>query len=100
MFLFTDIEITLLKEYEMAENSPVHHPELTLSGQYGHSLEVAQKHYWKKSKKNAYRLVKGCHGGEFIPPPEIKSPEQPEPKKGIMGIYPDASFFRDFRVGI
>jgi hypothetical protein len=91
-------------DYEKAEDSPIHHPELTLSGQYGHSLTVAQKYYWKKSLKNAYRFVAGTN-----PPPESghvqgNSPpsSKPPPTEGgdIRGIFPPSSFFKDFGVGI
>lgn len=47
------------KKYELAEHLPIHHPELTICGELGHSLEVSQKHYWKHSLKNKYLMAKG-----------------------------------------
>jgi hypothetical protein len=92
-------------DYEKAEDSPIHHPEMTLSGQYGHSLTVAQKYYWKKSLKNAYRFVAGTN-----PPPDSRQIQgscpppasKPPPAEGgdVRGIFPPASFFNDFGVGI
>lgn len=46
------------KSFELAEYADIPHPELTIPGQFGHSLHVAEKHYWKKSKKNAYCFLK------------------------------------------
>jgi site-specific recombinase XerD len=94
-------------DYEIAEDSPIHHPELTLSGQYGHSLEIAQKHYWRKSLKNAYRFIKGGYQPSHpSTPPSRTTPSLPSqsppssPGNDIKGIFPESSFFRDFGVGI
>lgn len=92
-------------DYEKAEDSPIHHPELTLCGQYGHSLTIAQKYYWKKSLKNAFRFVSGTdlppesrHIQGSGPPPTSKPP--PTEGSDIRGIFPRSSFFNDFGVGI
>lgn len=47
------------KKYEAAEYMPIHHPEMTICGELGHSLGVSQNHYWKKSLKNKYLMSKG-----------------------------------------
>lgn len=48
------------RKYEVAEHMPIHHPEMTICGELGHSLEVSQKHYWKHSLKNKYLMAKGA----------------------------------------
>jgi len=91
-------------DYEKAEDSPIHHPEFTLSGQYGHSLAVAQKYYWRKSLKNAYRFVRGTnkqmenHQNQN----EVARKQEPLPPSSsdIRNIFPSSSFFRDFGLGI
>jgi hypothetical protein len=80
-------------DYARAEDSPVHHPEFTLSGQYGHSLEIAQKHYWKHSLKNAYRMVKGTAKTEEGSKPQETNSHPPQ--KGFRDIFPSGSFFRE-----
>lgn len=89
-------------DYEKAEDSPVHHPEFTLCGQYGHSLAVAQKYYWKKSLKNAYRFVKNKFGP--IGPQESSVSNNKDhtsiPESELRKLFPDSTFFRDFGVNI
>jgi hypothetical protein len=93
-------------DYEKAEDSPIHHPEFTLSGQYGHSLAVAQKYYWRKSLKNAYRFVHGMSAPTDKRKDDISMPDrQQPPSKSTPGpdlrkIFPESSFFGDFGVGI
>jgi hypothetical protein len=90
-------------DYEIAEDSPIHHPEFTLCGQYGHSLAVAQKYYWRRSLKNAYRFIKGSPGSDRQEQPQ-KPPMPPNPASqqgsDLRKIFPESSFFRDFGVGI
>ena len=45
-------------EFERAEYLPIPNAHLSIIGQFGHSMRVAEKHYWKKSKRNAYLLLK------------------------------------------
>ncbi len=82
-------------DYEQAEYLPVQHPEFTLSGQYGHSLEIAQKHYWKKSLKNAYKMVKGQL---YVEGPLSENADKSQ--SGPRSIFPQGSFFRDIGIGI
>ncbi|NLD91342.1 MAG: site-specific integrase [Fibrobacter sp.] len=85
------------REYEKAEYLPVQHPEFTLSGQFGHSFAIAQQHYWKKSMKNAYLMIKGGEQVEKNLSSEILPPEG---SNKSTDIYPDASFFKDFGMDI
>jgi site-specific recombinase XerD len=90
------------RDYERAEDSPAFHPEMTLCGQYGHSLQVAQKHYWRKSLKNAYRMIKDGERGEIDNVPDViderhlADPPKPDPGR----IFPKDSFFSDFGMNI
>jgi site-specific recombinase XerD len=90
------------RDYERAEDSPAFHPELTLCGQYGHSLPVAQKHYWRKSLKNAYRMVKDGEKAEpdktqnEVDERHLANPPKPDPGR----IFPKDSFFNDFGMNI
>jgi site-specific recombinase XerD len=90
------------RDYERAEDSPAFHPELTLCGQYGHSLPVAQKHYWRKSLKNAYRMIKDGERAELDKPQDeiderhLADPPKPDPGR----IFPKNSFFSDFGMNI
>jgi site-specific recombinase XerD len=88
-------------DYEKAEDSPIHHPEFTLSGQYGHSLTVAQKYYWKKSLKNAYRFIRGSHPRIEMQQKQDGESKSPQPDDGdIRRIFPSQTFFNNFGVGI
>jgi site-specific recombinase XerD len=88
------------RDYERAEYSPAHHPEFTLSGQYGHSLAVAQKHYWKKSLKNAYLMTKGGAAIDETLKKKDDDPEDAKDPQNQRNIYPEGSFFRDFGIDI
>jgi integrase len=90
-------------DYEKAEDSSAFHPEMTLCGQYGHSLPVAQKHYWRKSLKNAYRLIKDAARQDECSRNNNSTDERDfsnRPKPGMKNLFPPDSFFGDFGINI
>ena len=90
-------------DYEKAEDSSAFHPEMTLCGQYGHSLPVAQKHYWRKSLKNAYRLIKDAARQDECSRNNNSTDERDfsnPPKPGMKNLFPPDSFFGDFGINI
>lgn len=46
-------------DWERAEHLPVHHPEMSITAQYGNSPRIALKHYVVRSRRNSYMLIKG-----------------------------------------
>jgi site-specific recombinase XerD len=87
------------REYEKAEDSPLHHPEFTLSGQFGHSLTIAQKHYWRRSLRNAYRLIKKEAGQDSLNQ-DLPSNGADMRPKDIKDIFPGSSYFNNFGLDI
>lgn len=91
------------RDYERAEDSPAYHPEMTLCGQFGHSLPVAQKHYWRKSLKNAYRLIMDGEKNELnkeVPDVVDERHLVVPPKPDAGRLFPKDSFFNNFGMNI
>ena len=71
-------------EFERAEYLPIPNAHLSIIGQFGHSMRVAERHYWKKSKRNAYFLLKAKPN---LPPPAVDKTQKDtfEPLQDLFG---------------
>jgi hypothetical protein len=71
-------------EFERAEYLPIPNAHLSIIGQFGHSMRVAERHYWKKSKRNAYFLLKAKPD---LPPKSVDKPKSNafEPLQDLFG---------------
>jgi hypothetical protein len=83
-------------EYERAEFLPINNPQLTIPGQFGHTQAVSEKHYWAKSKRNAYILAKG---GCLVDKLRAEGDED-RIQKQIQDEFPETSFYRDLGLDI
>ena len=83
-------------EYERAEFLPINNPQLSIPGQFGHTQGVSEKHYWAKSKRNAYILAKG---GRLVDKLRAEGDEN-QIKKQIQDEFPETSFYRDLGLDI
>jgi site-specific recombinase XerD len=73
-------------DWDRVEHLPVVHPELSVSNQYGNSPATALKHYVRRSRRNAYILIKGGSLVDSLRRGEIGSEEL---KDGIARTFPD-----------
>jgi site-specific recombinase XerD len=83
-------------EYERAEFLPINNPQLSIPGQYGHSQQVSEKHYWAKSKRNAYLLAKG---GPLVDKLRSEGDED-QIKKEMQDNFPETKFYHDLGLDI
>jgi hypothetical protein len=83
-------------QYEQAEFLPINNPQLSIPGQFGHSQVVSEKHYWEKSKRNAYILAKG---GQLVDKLRADGNEGEITKK-MQEDFPETSFYRDLGLDI
>lgn len=82
--------------YERAELLPINNPQLSICGQMGNTLQVSEKHYWKKSKRNAYMLAKGM---KMINQYQEEGDEK-RIHEEMKREFPETNFYRDFGLGI
>lgn len=83
-------------EYDRAEYLPINNPQLTIPGQFGHTQVVSEKHYWAKSKRNAYILAKG---GRLVDKLRAAGDED-QIKETMQEEFPETKFYRDLGLDI
>lgn len=80
-------------DWERSEHLPIHHPELSVTGQYGNSPKTALKHYIRHSRRNAYMLLKGgsivdeLKGGSEDAKTSLQNLQKEFPETGAFPMY-------------
>jgi site-specific recombinase XerD len=87
-------------DWERAEHLPVHHPEMSITAQYGNSPRVALKHYVVRSRRNSYMLIKGGSILDNAREGDANAINKLSSMNDLLFNFPKESSFTDFGNGI